>query len=416
MSAADMKKRKRRADMDGLTEEEQLEKAFKESLQCPVAQVAIARAVTKNEAEEKKQRRRQAVAALSTLTHGLDDNVESYCPENHGDCLFECAIMDAAFELDRAAQPPADLPTQIQRLRWRTAVRLSELSPESRRLLCYQTDGFIEWPEAMAIEPLAGGPTEESFLTYIREVVAHAGVVQDAGGLCGLARVLQRDIFVWVHDGSRSKDDGSGSEEQYFLCKYSESATSAPTRGLNPKGMLRGLLCGCSEPRPLLLFNAAKHFWLLRQLTVDAVDGDSVGTSANTSSNSTSTSSAVSGASACASAAPAVKSKTEKKNKKNKKKKKKRKYMRYHSCKTNNKDAGYLQFPLTLADLDKTGLGKLIQRKKVAYCRALGLQGRTGGITAKLRQHVEKAGNEGCERPVTAPDGSSWDEWGFMIQ
>jgi hypothetical protein len=94
----------------------------------------------------------------------------------------------------------------------------------------------------------------------------------------------------------------------------------------------------------------------------------------------------------------------------NGKKKKKRKKSRYHSNKAMaQKDDGYLVFPLTVADLNTAG--KFTQRRKLAYCRALGVKGKGIKIMGKLEEHVGNAGEMGCARPETASGGIPWSEW-----
>ena len=72
-------------------------------------------------------------------------------------------------------------------------------------------------------------------------------------------------------------------------------------------------------------------------------------------------------------------------------------------------DHGYLVFPLKLADLDK-----YTQRRKKAYCKALGVRGAATGLMDRLATYVS-GGRSGARRPETAAGGVPWSEWGYKV-
>ena len=91
---------------------------------------------------------------------------------------------------------------------------------------------------------------------------------------------------------------------------------------------------------------------------------------------------------------------------------KKRKKYRFHSDDAKKDDSRYLVFPLKMDELQK-----MEQRRKKAYCRAIGVKGKSGSpLMNRLRERVESAGEMGLARPDTPPDGIVWSAWYFDIQ
>jgi hypothetical protein len=91
---------------------------------------------------------------------------------------------------------------------------------------------------------------------------------------------------------------------------------------------------------------------------------------------------------------------------------KKRKKYRFHSDDAKKDDSGYLVFPLKMDELQK-----MEQRRKKAYCRAIGVKGKSGPVLMnRLRERIESAGEMGLARPDTPPDGIVWSAWYFDIQ
>ena len=56
-------------------------------------------------------------------------------------------------------------------------------------------------------------------------------------------------------------------------------------------------------------------------------------------------------------------------------------------------------------------------RRKKAYCRAIGVKGKSGPVLMnRLSERIESAGEMGLARPDTPPDGIVWSTWYFDIQ
>ena len=91
--------------------------------------------------------------------------------------------------------------------------------------------------------------------------------------------------------------------------------------------------------------------------------------------------------------------------------KKRRKKTRYHSNDEEKEDPGYLVFPLKLSDLDDQK--KYKQRRKKAYCKALGVKGKATVLMGLLRTYVAACHRSGAARPEKAPGGLAWSDWSF---
>ena len=73
------------------------------------------------------------------------------------------------------------------------------------------------------------------------------------------------------------------------------------------------------------------------------------------------------------------------------KKRRKRDPMVFHCNDTRKSSANYLQFPLTIGYVQDTD-GDMTKRRVLAFCRALGIKGRSSGLRAKLEAVVDSAG------------------------
>lgn len=75
---------------------------------------------------------------------------------------------------------------------------------------------------------------------------------------------------------------------------------------------------------------------------------------------------------------------------------KKRKKYRFHSDDAKKDDSRYLVFPLKMDELQK-----MEQCRKKAYCRAIGVKGKSGPVLMnRLSERIESAGEMGLARPT----------------
>ena len=91
---------------------------------------------------------------------------------------------------------------------------------------------------------------------------------------------------------------------------------------------------------------------------------------------------------------------------------KKRKKYRFHSDDAKKDDSRYLVFPLKMDELQK-----MEQCRKKAYCRAIGVKGKSGPVLMnRLHEREESSGDVGVARPDAPRGGIVWCAWYFDIQ